>query len=503
MNAPGVLLVRCDASVSIGTGHAMRCLALAQAWQDIGGRAVFAMARSTAAVEERLEHEGVGITRLQAETGSGDDAQATIALARAQTAAWVVVDGYDFGADFQAAVKRHGLKLLCVDDNGEAGHYSADLILNQNAHATEAVYEGKAQGVQLLLGSRFCLLRREFAAWHGWSREVPDRVKRILVTMGGSDADNFTLRVIDAIRLLEEDDLETTVVVGGSNPHVDLLESAVRDGGAAFSLLKDPSNMPELLSAADLAVAGAGTTCWEMCLLGLPALICVLADNQESIASTLASRGIVRSLGRSKDVSIAKIQAELLSLLDNPGEQQRMSERGRALVDGNGAARTASLLQDKLRIRRTVQDDCRILWEWANDPEVVAASFSSGPIPWEAHVAWFRAKLSDPWAILYTGTYVTDEPVGQVRFQQAGPRATLSIGLAKGFRGRGLGRTLLFLACERLFRESKVEAIDAYVKPDNETSIGLFSNSGFRRLGTESVRNQSAIHFVFERSVWK
>jgi len=501
MSAPGVLLVRCDASVAIGTGHAMRCLALAQAWQDIGGRALFAMAQSTAAVEDRLQREGIGVTRLQVEAGSSDDAQATVGLARAQKAAWVVVDGYDFGADYQAALKQGGRKVLCVDDNGGAGPYCADLLLNQNAHATEALYAQKAPGIQRLLGPRFCLLRREFAAWRGWAREVPVRVKRILVTMGGSDAANFTLRVIDAIRRLEEGDLETTVVVGGSNPHVERLESAVRDGGAAFSLVKDASNMPELLSAADLAVAGAGTTCWEMCLLGLPALICVLAENQEGIASTLASRGIARSLGRSGDVSVAKIQEELLRLLDAPGERQQMSERGRALVDGNGAGRTAALLQDELQIRRTVPEDCRILWDWAQDPEICAASFSSGPIPWEAHVAWFRAKLSDPCAILYTATYATDGPVGQVRFQQNGPRVTLSIGLAKMFRRRGLGRTLLFLACERLFRESNLRAIDAYVKPDNETSIRLLSNAGFRRLGTESVRNQPAIHFVFDRTV--
>jgi UDP-2,4-diacetamido-2,4,6-trideoxy-beta-L-altropyranose hydrolase len=501
MSALGVLLVRCDASVAIGTGHAMRCLALAQAWQDIGGRAVFAMAQSTAAVEDRLQRERMGVTRLQVEAGSADDAQMTIGLARAQKTVWVVVDGYDFGADYQAALKQCGMKVLCVDDNGDAGPYCADLLLNQNAHATESLYARKAPGVQLLLGPRFCLLRREFAAWHGWAREVPVRVKRILVTMGGSDAANFTLRVIDAIRRLEKDDLETTVVVGGSNPHVDLLESAVRDGGAAFSLVKDTANMPELLSAADLAVAGAGTTCWEMCLLGLPTLVCVLADNQEGIASTLASRGIARSLGRSGEVSVAKIQEELLRLLDAPGERQRMSERGRALVDGNGAARAVALLQNELRIRRTVPDDCRILWDWAQDPEICAASFSSGPIPWEAHVTWFRAKLADPCAVLYTATYAAEGPVGQVRFQQTGPRVTLSIGLAKTFRRRGLGRMLLFLACERLFRDSNLNAIDAYVKPDNETSIRLFSNAGFRRLGTESVRNQPAIHFVFERSV--
>ncbi len=46
-----------------------------------------------------------------------------------------------------------------------------------------------------------------------------------------------------------------------------------------------------------------------------------------------------------------------------------MSDRGRALVDGRGAERVVSVLKkDSLSIRLAQDEDCKLLWEWANDP---------------------------------------------------------------------------------------------------------------------------------------
>src|SRR5580693_7805992 len=137
------LVLRTEASVAIGTGHVMRCLALAQAWKDAGGRAIFAMAQATPTVEERLRNEGFEVTRVAAQVGSAADAAETTRLALMHGASWVILDSYEFGAEYQESLKRHGMKVLFIDDNGHAGQYSADLVLNPNVHAKEGLYSNR------------------------------------------------------------------------------------------------------------------------------------------------------------------------------------------------------------------------------------------------------------------------------------------------------------------------------------------------------------------------
>ena len=156
------LLFRTDASVGSGTGHVMRCLALAQALQDAGGHAIFAVADATPALEERLRMEKVEHLRPKVIPGSPDDAKETVELAQKKNASWVVVDGYHFGAEYQSLLKAAGLKLLFVDDNGHGESYSADLVLNQNTHARPGLYRKRDPQTRLLLGPRYAMLRREF-----------------------------------------------------------------------------------------------------------------------------------------------------------------------------------------------------------------------------------------------------------------------------------------------------------------------------------------------------
>ena len=250
-------LIRADASPRIGAGHVMRCLALAQAIQDQGGVAVFATAMEAPAIEARLRAENCGVERIQAEPGSRDDALQTFDSAAKAGANWIIADGYHFGAQYQRDILQSGLHLLFFDDCGHAEHYSAHYVLNQNIYAHADLYTNREPYTQLLLGARYTLLRREFLSWSGRRGSAPEIARKILVTLGGSDPDNITRKVIHAVASPAFASMEIRVLAGASNPHIESLRAACRLAGERIRLESHAANMPELLAWADLAVTAA------------------------------------------------------------------------------------------------------------------------------------------------------------------------------------------------------------------------------------------------------
>ncbi len=338
-----ILLIRADAHLAIGTGHVMRCLALAQAWQDAGGKAVFAMVQMSSSLHDRLRAEGMEVVVLENTPGSCADARSVARLTEERRAEWVVVDGYHFDAAYQRELKAAGLRVLFMDDNGHASHYAADLILNQNVYADESFYRSRETYARLLLGPRYVLLRREFQPWRGWKRVVPSVARKLLVCMGGSDPGNVTAKLIPILRAVPVEKLEVLIVAGGSNPHLKSLEAAIGPSDGAVRLFKDVDNMPELMAWADVMLAAAGTIAWEICAMALPALLVVTAPNQTRAAHRLAELGAAVTCDSEKIATA--VPPLLMSLIDSQDSRQSLSSKARGLVDLEGAARVVSLLR--------------------------------------------------------------------------------------------------------------------------------------------------------------
>jgi UDP-2,4-diacetamido-2,4,6-trideoxy-beta-L-altropyranose hydrolase len=492
------LIIRADASSAIGLGHVMRCLALAQAWRDVGGTAVFAMRRGSATMIERLAVEQMEVTPISADAGTMDDALETAEEAARISASWIVVDGYLFGAEYQERLKESGARLCCIDDLGGHDHYWADVVLNQNLHATEALYQNREPYTRLLLGSRYALLRREFVEWRVWDREIPPIARRLLVTLGGGDLENVTLKALEALDLLGLCNLETMVVVGNANPHSPALAVAASKCRHPITMHSDVTNMAEAMAWADLALSGAGSTCWELAFMGLPSVMIPVAANQVPVSEGLEREGIGVNLGWHSGVSPERIAAAIQSLASSAELRSAMAKCARDAVDGRGAERLVRLLLAvPVVLRRASIEDCELLWNWRNDPLVRSLSFSSDLIPWEVHLHWLKNKLKDPQCWIFVGLGDGNKPVGQIRVELGAAReAEVHISIDTSMRGRGHGSAMLLAIQEELFRLDLADTIHAFIKSTNRGSIYAFQKAGFVDNGHGEIGGQAVRHYV-------
>ena len=335
------LIIRADASSEIGAGHLMRCLALGQAWNDAGGKVVFITACAAEGLLKRLCKEGFDVCRLERSYPDDYDQKYTKSVLATYPGAWVVLDGYHFDEIYQQHVKESGHKLLVIDDMAHLKHYYADIVLNQNLHAGKLQYSCEAF-TQLLLGTKYVLLRREFIAWKDWKREIPEVAQRVLVTLGGGDPDNHTLKAIQALQKGDVSGLEATVIIGATNRHKDKLETEVTRSSIPIRLVRNAENMSKLMAWGDVAVSAAGTTVWELMFMALPSLFLIVAENQFFAARALNHFGTV-VIARSWDQMLFVYY--LRKLLISMKLREHISALSRTVIDGFGAFRVADTIR--------------------------------------------------------------------------------------------------------------------------------------------------------------
>jgi UDP-2,4-diacetamido-2,4,6-trideoxy-beta-L-altropyranose hydrolase len=333
-----VILIRADASTPLGTGHAMRCLALTQALRDHGGEVTLATAQLPDGIADRYVAEGASIVKLDVAPASAADLAETTAFAERTGAAWLVLDGYAFDDGYVEAVAA-GRRVLLIDDWPRT-LATPSLLLNQNLYAAAGDYPNLPPD-RLLLGPSYALLRREYAAVPPPVREAGP-LERILVTLGGADPDNVTARVVAALaRDAQTASTDITVVVGAAHPAAEALRHDIAAVG--FQPLRDVRDMLAVEDWADLAIGAAGTTSLELAARGLPMILAVLTDNQVRVAAEMERRGAALSCG-APDAGFETRLLGAIRLLGEWSRRELVSSAGRAIVDGLGAGRVAERL---------------------------------------------------------------------------------------------------------------------------------------------------------------
>lgn len=145
-------------------------------------------------------------------------------------------------------------------------------------------------------------------------------------------------------------------------------------------------------------------------------------------------------------------------------------------------------------------EDSKMIFEWANDPQVRRMAFSSGKIEWKEHKKWFKKKLNSPYSYIYIAVE-NNQPVGQIRFDATcGNTARVDVHTEPCSRAKGLGSKIIALGTSRFFKDSAVNEVHAVIKEENVISRQAFLKAGFKELSRKTVHGINCFHMAKKHS---
>ncbi len=343
------LLLRADGGPQVGLGHILRLAGLGQAWRQRGGRARLLCGFLTPALQQRLTAMGLEVAEIPSviTPGSPEDLAWTMQQSVDHAAPAVVVDGYCFDPVWLHELRARGPKVAYVDDFGDA-RLQLDLVLMPNVGAEPP------DGVQsrVLAGAPFTPVRAEFQGLPAKQPPQPGR-RRLLLTFGGADPAQMSERALAAALQVRQQaesmgQVEIDLVLGAAVPAERAAVLAqLAHGRPDVRILRDVADMRALMAQSDVAVAAAGTTCWELAAAGVPMLVVQVADNQAVVVRGIVGSGAATALPRADQLSDAELRQQLLQLLllDDLAWLAR-SQAGQKLIDGQAATRIAQSLAE-------------------------------------------------------------------------------------------------------------------------------------------------------------
>jgi UDP-2,4-diacetamido-2,4,6-trideoxy-beta-L-altropyranose hydrolase len=340
------IVFRVDASASIGHGHVMRCLTLADTLRKKGASVRFLCREETGHAIPLIQKKDFEVCVLfpgDAPLSPAEDAKDCLKLLNQHTDL-LIVDHYQLDAAWERNMRTAAKWIMVIDDLANRPH-DCDLLLDQNLlpDATVRYQEKVPEHCRQLLGTNYVLLE---PVYQKTSRQcaVRQTLQNILVFFGGGDAGNMTCR---ALRELEESDASIDVVIGNAHPYPDEVRELCSANG--WQLHVQTRRMAELIAKADLAIGAGGTSHWERTLLGLPSIVIAIAENQYATSEMLAERGACRYLGPADTLPDGAIRSAVESFRTTPSSLHTMSQAAFDVVpDGNGCYRVAEAIEGLL-----------------------------------------------------------------------------------------------------------------------------------------------------------
>ena len=198
-------------------------------------------------------------------------------------------------------------KIVNFEDDGE-GILKADLVFNALYHQDDLP--------QVKAGEKYYISGKTFMFYE--PIKIKEKVKKVFISFGGADPQNYSDRFLDMICEDEYKDYQFVVVLGRAKYNVDaLLEYNKYDN---IEVLYDVSNMPEIMSSCDIGVTSRGRTGYELAILGIPS-ISMAQNHREEKHGFVCNENGFSYIGLNPEDEVIKATLDMYIKMSQKGRQ--------------------------------------------------------------------------------------------------------------------------------------------------------------------------------------
>jgi UDP-2,4-diacetamido-2,4,6-trideoxy-beta-L-altropyranose hydrolase len=336
------VLFRVDAAPQGGYESLWRCLGLANALQRRRRPAFFLSRLEPGYLGANLKRGGNDWLEADAPVATAEDLQEMIQEIRRIRPLAVVVDSTRASEEYLQVLRQHGVVVVSIDHLASIA-FSSRLVINPLLAPGREAYEF-SRGTQLLLGSRYAIIRPEIRRVRPLRAQEPAQPFRALVAVGDDDPNNQSADL--ARLLLNCPKVERVdIAVRPYHPHLQALKELAENCPERLAVASEPGEVPSRVARCHFALTAGNAWSLEFACVGIPQLIVVQAEHHWPTAQRLEEEGAATCLGWHENVSVATIRQAVAELLDDPMERQGMARCGRKLIDGRGLDRLVTALE--------------------------------------------------------------------------------------------------------------------------------------------------------------
>lgn len=342
-------LFRADGSHRLGLGHIMRCLAFAQGLEERGVKPVFVIRDYEQSVIELIHHHGCDVETIPGDSSFAEDASLTLEFASRYGTSLIVTDLSNadnlasmrkYRQYFQALKAAHKFKIILDEYIEDDFPHGIQIIPYYGA---ENMHPKPRGGTRLLLGPKYFIFRQEFVEAAGARREIKKDAWNILVTMGGSDPLNTTIKIAKVLMGLKTSlNLRIVIGLGFSDSVKPGLESILEGYPGNYEIIVSSDNMADLMLWSDLAIIAGGLTKYETAVTGTPSIIISQNAYEAETSREFEGGGSAIHLGLISEIGEAHVAKTIEKLLKHDVLRAEMAKKGRDMVDGQGIRRIIS-----------------------------------------------------------------------------------------------------------------------------------------------------------------